>query len=76
MPLHLCLWLQTEIAQTGSLVRTEQCGRAGTEKFTQAERQSADHHFGDATGISALALVFPGFVHIDAKKCTYYADIT
>lgn len=60
MPLHPLL-VVTDRGRPNRKSRSEpkQRGRAGTEKFTPAECQSADHHFGDATGIRALALMFP-----------------
>ncbi|WP_165072098.1 hypothetical protein [Desulfovibrio sp. ZJ200] len=43
--------LQAEFIHAGGLVRAEKGGGTGAEEFSQAERQSADDHFGQAARI-------------------------
>ena len=59
--------LQTEFAEAPSrLVSAKKRGRAGTEKFTDAKKRSANNNLGYAGRIPALPLplIFGGFVHI------------
>lgn len=59
---------QTEFIKAGGLIRAEERGRTGTEKFPNAQSQSADNHLGDAGGIVArlAGLRFAGLIHIHA----------
>ena len=57
--------LQAQLAHAGSLIRAEQRGRTGTEKFSQTERQSADDYLGQAARVGALSLLLRGLVHLD-----------
>ena len=57
--------LQAQLAKAGGLVRAEQCGRTGAEKFSHAERQSADDYLGQATRVGALSLLLRGLVHVN-----------